>query len=169
MSNALRLLRKLLKKDNDLKAFATQRGFAELAECSLGLVQAVEQGITPLSKRLAQSIEERLGVSAEWLQNPEAILPIPAVDGTPVTTKSIKQKLELEIDSNNEEFADWVCREPLGRVAGALGVSVRDAQLEAERLGDYQFVAGILRELNEFQKRKEMAAGSAGDAPPRKA
>jgi hypothetical protein len=168
VNNPLRQLRKFLKSDRDLKDFATQRGFAELVECSLGLVQAVEQGVAPVSKRLARSIERRLGVNAKWLQKLEATLPIPAVDGSPLTTRSIKDKLESVIAANNKEYAEWVSNEPPRRIADALGVSVRDAQVEAELLGDYQLVADILRALNEFKKRKE-AHGPTGDSAPRQA
>jgi transcriptional regulator with XRE-family HTH domain len=72
--NHLKQIRDLLKEaaslEPEVAKFSTQRGFAKLVGCSLGLIRAVEQNETPISPRLASKISRRLGISANWLLDP---------------------------------------------------------------------------------------------------
>lgn len=72
--NHLKQIRELLKEaasvEPEVAKFATQKGFAKLVGCSVGLIRAVEQNEAPISPNLANKISKRLGISVSWLLDP---------------------------------------------------------------------------------------------------
>ena len=63
-----------------------QREMAELLECSLPTIQAIEYGHLKLSDKLAQSAAQKTGVSASWLR--AGCGPIVDNDGKPYTRET---------------------------------------------------------------------------------
>ena len=77
-----KLLRKFLKAHEDLKAYSTQAGFAELLDCSHSLVSAIEQKKAKITASIAERIQRTTGVSKQWLAAPQfPNLPIPGDNG----------------------------------------------------------------------------------------
>ena len=65
-----------------MRHHAHPRGFAKWLGRSESLIRNVENGCAPLSSNLAKRIEEKTGVSADWLLNPDtAAGPIMGLDG----------------------------------------------------------------------------------------
>jgi len=64
-----------------MREHAHPRGFAKWLGRSESLIRNVENGCAPLSSNLAKRIEEKTGVAADWLLNPDAAGPIIGSDG----------------------------------------------------------------------------------------
>jgi plasmid maintenance system antidote protein VapI len=64
-----------------MRHHASPRGFARWLGRSESLIRNVENGCAPLSSNLARRIEEKTGVSADWLLNPDAAGSIMGSDG----------------------------------------------------------------------------------------
>lgn len=78
-----------------LRIFATSKGFASLIDRSVSSVRNVESGSTKKWDRLANQIEMKTGVSAEWmLSNPDPTKPILGVDGKPWRPENAMDPLE---------------------------------------------------------------------------
>lgn len=116
VDHPFRILRALLKKDPELREFATQRRFAELLDVSLALVKAVEGGKAKVSRRLAKTIERVMGVDSSWYENFQPEGEIPSVTGQPLTVSMVRKRIEKEIQRNERIFEKAV-----NNAAGASG------------------------------------------------
>lgn len=65
----IRRIREALAQLPDRSRMAEVKHFSKWVGCSESLIRNVENGVTPMSEKLAKSIEDRTGVSAKWLLN----------------------------------------------------------------------------------------------------
>lgn len=65
----IRRIREALAQLPDRSRMAEVKHFSQWVGCSESLIRNVENGVTPMSEKLAKSIEDRTGVSAKWLLN----------------------------------------------------------------------------------------------------
>jgi len=65
----IRRIREALAQLPDRSRMAEVKNFSQWVGCSESLIRNVENGVTPMSEKLAKSIEDRTGVSAKWLLN----------------------------------------------------------------------------------------------------
>ena len=77
-----------MSEESGLRDYASVRGFARFLGCSESAIRNIERKDAdrkePISRRLAQLIEWRTGVSANWLmQWPDDSVPIRGVNGRP--------------------------------------------------------------------------------------
>ena len=87
-----------MKGHPELNQASTQLGFAQLVDCSIGLIRAVELG-TKITPKLAKKVQAATGVSTSWLaKRHDPDLPIPAESGGTLTHEAVLAKIEEETE-----------------------------------------------------------------------
>jgi transcriptional regulator with XRE-family HTH domain len=105
MDHSLKLLRKHFAKSPELREFSTQGGFAKLVGRSEGYIRNVENGVVPLSIKLAETVEEKTGVAASWLIKPSGSYPsspVPRPDGSAWEPAVAIQLIKARIDTSKQ-------------------------------------------------------------------
>jgi transcriptional regulator with XRE-family HTH domain len=98
----LKIIRRFLRQDSNLRPFSTQRGFADLIDSSTSLIRAIEQGQTKMTQRVAKRIHGTLGVSLDWLQqNQDPDRSIPCSDGTTLTHSALLERIRNPMPANH--------------------------------------------------------------------
>jgi hypothetical protein len=95
-------LRIFFDQNEDLRPFATQKGFADLIGRSESMIRAMEgsRGVK-MSPTLARRISTLTGVSQEWLMAPEAAgIDIPSFEGQPLGHMTVIARINGQLDRN---------------------------------------------------------------------
>jgi hypothetical protein len=103
--HSLKLLRKHFAKSPELRKFSTQGGFAKLVGRSEGYIRNVENGVVPLSLKLAETVEEKTGVSVKWLLGPgkpDSASPPSKPDGKDWEPAVAIRLIKAEIDTGKQ-------------------------------------------------------------------
>lgn len=158
-ARSLKLLRKHLSKSPELRVFSTQSGFAKLVGRSEGYIRNVENGVVPLSLKLAETVEEKTGVSAKWLLRPDDSVPDSPVsrpDGSTWEPTVAIQLIKSEIDTNNQAFTQTIAEAtrtgtPVADLIGEFVKKAVEADLEKGSLGLLTAVANLLRDSGHLQ------------------
>lgn len=161
-----KILRRFLKGHPELKQASTQKGFAELVDCSQSLIRAVEQGQTKITPRLAKKIQAVTGVSIPWLsamRRPDQA--IPAASGGALTHEAIIAKFSEEIERNLLDAEQSLMIGPIPpadspeaskdpsvsmkrRMASTMAKLVEEALFESLSRGDQRMMNEITRALS---------------------
>ena len=123
MDHSLKLLRKHFAKSPELRVFSTQGGFAKLVGRSEGYIRNVENGVVPLSLKLAEAVEEKTGVSAKWLLKPgkpDSVSPPSKPDGKDWEPAVAIRLIKAEIDTGKQALTQLIAE------ATRTGTSVPD-------------------------------------------
>ena len=135
----LKALRGFFAQNKDLKSLSTQYGLSELIERSESLVRAIENGRSPMSKKLAIFISTKIGVSAEWLLKEDVDgMKIPSADGGTLKHIDVLARIEQEISKSLSKVSRTL--EPKNsthaRMADAIAKLVADEILEYLERGE---------------------------------
>ena len=99
-----KLVRRFLRKHPEFKNSSTQQGFANLIDRSESLVRSVEIGRIKMSTKLAQHIENTLGVASTWLASHHyAKDPIISTSGKPLTHEMVLACLERDTERDLQD------------------------------------------------------------------
>jgi len=99
-----KLLRHHLRSHPLLRESSTQKGFAALIDRSESLVRSVEIGRIKMSPKLAQHIENTIGVASTWLSSRHyAKDPIISTNGKPLTHDMVLACLKRASEANMRE------------------------------------------------------------------
>jgi transcriptional regulator with XRE-family HTH domain len=111
MDHTLKLLRKRFAKSPELRVYSTQGGFAKLVGRSEGYIRNVENGVVPLSLKLAEAVEEKTGVSAKWLLKPgkpDSVSPPSKPDGKDWEPAVAIRLIKAEIDTGKQALTQLI-------------------------------------------------------------
>lgn len=95
-------LRIFFDQNEELRPFATQKGFADLIGRSESMIRAMEGSrAVKMSPTLARRISTLTGVSQEWLMAPDAGgIDIPSFEGLPLRHDAVIARINRQIDRN---------------------------------------------------------------------
>jgi len=175
-----KILRRFMKGHPDLNQASTQLGFAQLVDCSLGLIRAVELG-TKITPKLAKKVQAATGVSIPWLskkQDPEE--KIPAASGGTLTHEAVLARIGQEreryiqeaerdlltvakIKANSAEPSKDPSTSMRRRMASAMARLVEEALFESLNRGETRLMDDITRILARDLPAEEADSGTSGD------
>jgi predicted small metal-binding protein len=125
----------------------------------MALIRGVENGV-PISTKLAGRIEAALGVDARWILGEGAESPIPAGDGTSLTTEGIRQRVKNQIVENKAVVAKAAKRANLEHLpnhemeAAMLSQLISRYYLKCAKLGlDSEFMSNAMEVVREAKRR----------------
>ncbi len=148
MQHPVRRVRSHLGRIPELRCFGTQKGFATLIGRTENYIRNVESGSLKFSKKLADAIEEKTGISSTWLLSQEAFdadKPVLAPDGNPWNPMATNQLIKNEIADNKRALSEAIDKAtqsgmPLPEL---LGEMVRRAVRIEMNAGSYEFITDI--------------------------
>lgn len=125
----------------------------------MALIRGVENGV-PISAKLAGMIEDALGVDARWILGEGTESPIPAGDGTSLTTEGIRQRVKDQIAENKAVVAKAAKRGNLDHLpnhemeAAMLSQLISRYYLKSAKLGlDSEFMSNAMELVQEAKRR----------------
>ncbi|MGL5017509.1 MAG: helix-turn-helix domain-containing protein [Luteolibacter sp.] len=181
LQHPFKILRRFMKGHPDLKQASTQKGFAELVDCSQSLIRAVEQGQTHLTPKLEKKIQAATGVSIAWLSTqhlPDQ--PIPAASGGALTHEAVitrikdhieryQQQAERSLMAVSKTTADSssTAMDPSSsikrRMAASIGKLVEEALFESLSRGENRLMDEITRALSRDLPAEKTNSGKRGE------